>query len=77
LPDDWQAAYGYRPVLIETLVDKSRFTGTCYKAANWIHVGVTTGRGRMDREHARHGKRPKDIYVYPISTRFREQLTEL
>jgi hypothetical protein len=77
LPDDWQAIYGYRPVLIETLVDKRRFAGTCYKAANWIHVGVTTGRGRMDREHARHGQSPKDIYVYPLSSRFREQLSGL
>jgi hypothetical protein len=76
LPDDWYTAYGIKPVLLETLVEKSRFTGTCYKAANWIYAGVTTGRGRMDRKHERHGKRPKDIYLYPLSSRFREQLSE-
>jgi hypothetical protein len=49
VPDDWQDCYGYRPVLMETLVAQERFKGTCYKAANWVHVGSTTGRGRMDR----------------------------
>jgi hypothetical protein len=74
---DWQSCYGYRPVVIETLVDKSRFAGTCYKAANFIYVGTTTGRGRMDREHASHGRSPKDIYVYPLSFRFRQELLGL
>jgi hypothetical protein len=66
LPDDWERLYGYRPLLIETLVERARFSGTCYKAANWIHLGCTQGRGRMDREHAAHGKSIKDIYVYPL-----------
>ena len=66
LPDDWERFYGYRPLLIETLVERARFRGTCYKAANWIHLGCTQGRGRMDREHAAHGKSIKDIYVYPL-----------
>jgi len=74
---DWQNNYGYRPVVMETLVDKARYTGTCYKAANWIYVGATTGRGRMDREHARQGRCPKDIYVYPLSSRFRQELSGL
>ena len=74
---DWQSCYGYRPVVMETLVDKSRFAGTCYKAANFIYVGTTTGRGRMDREHARQGQSPKDIYVYPLSARFRQELSGL
>ena len=74
---DWQSCYGYRPVVMETLVDKSRFAGTCYKAANFIYVGTTTGRGRMDREHASHGQSPKDIYVYPLSSRFRQELSGL
>jgi len=47
-------------------VDASRFRGTCYRAANWIYVGQTTGRGRMDREHKAHGKVIKDIYLYPL-----------
>jgi len=74
VPDDWQGCYGYRPVLMETLVDRKRFKGTCYKAANWIHVGKTTGRGRMDRDHARQGAAVKEIYVYPLSSRFRQEL---
>lgn len=71
---DWQDRFGYRPVLLETLVDPKRFSGTCYRAANWIHVGTTTGRGRMDRENKRHGISPKDIYLYPLSRTFREEL---
>ena len=75
IADDWEDIYGYRPVLIETLVDKRKFKGTCYKAANWTHVGTTTGRGRMDKEHKRHGMEPKDIYVYPLTAKFREYLS--
>src|SRR5207237_4212263 len=56
LPADWETYYGHRPLLLEPLVDASRFRGTCYRAANWIYVGQTTGRGRMDREHKAHGK---------------------
>jgi hypothetical protein len=74
IADDWEKRYAVRPVILETLVDISRYTGTCYRASNWIYVGTTTGRGRMDRHHTRHGKSPKDIYVYPLSSRF---LTEL
>jgi len=72
--DDWQDCYGYRPVLMETLVDQRRFKGTCYKAANWIHLGATTGRGRMDRENKRKGMAVKEIYVYPLSNLFRQEL---
>ncbi len=49
ITDDWEARYKYRPVLIETFVKKKRFNGICYKAANWIWVGTTKGRGRADR----------------------------
>lgn len=66
LPQDWQSRYGHRPLLLETLVDAHRFRGTCYRAANWIYVGQTTGRGRMDREHKADGRAIKDIYVYPL-----------
>jgi hypothetical protein len=48
LPDDWHARYDYRPVLLETFVEKPRFTGTCYKTANWRHLGDTQGRGKLD-----------------------------
>ena len=74
LPQDWASHYGHRPLLLETLVDTSRFRGTCYRAANWIHVGQTTGRGRMDREHAAHGQAVKDIYIYPLACDARQQL---
>ena len=47
LPDHWQEAYGYRPVLIETFVETPRFQGTCYKAANWTYLGQTQGRGKL------------------------------
>ncbi len=48
LPDDWENKYNYRPVLLETFVEKDRFLGTSYKASNWIYVGVTKGRGKLD-----------------------------
>jgi hypothetical protein len=66
LPQDWHSHYGHRPLLLETLVDADRFRGTCYRAANWIYLGQTTGRGRMDREHKADGQAIKDIYVYPL-----------
>lgn len=63
---DWQLRYGVEPVLVETLVDSSRYSGHCYRAANWIRLGETTGRGRMDREHLREGVAPKSVWVYPL-----------
>ena len=77
VPDDWQRCYGYRPVLMETLVDRKRFKGTCYKAANWIQMGKTTGRGRMDRDNNQQGAAVKEIYVYPLTSRFRQELAGL
>lgn len=77
IPDDWQRCYGYRPVLMETLVDQNRFKGTCYKAANWIHMGKTTGRGRMDRDNKKQGESVKEIYVYPLTSGFRQELAGL
>jgi hypothetical protein len=74
LPHAWETRYGQRPVLLETLVDPARFRGTCYRAANWIHVGQTAGRGRMDREHHAHGQAVKDIYVYPLLRHARRRL---
>jgi hypothetical protein len=74
VPRDWEQQYGVRPVLVETLVDTSRYRGTCYQAANWIHLGTTSGRGRQDRDHVREGKAPKAIYVVPLTSRFREAL---
>ena len=67
LPADWHAQYGVTPLLVETLVDPARYTGGCYRAANWVEVGATAGRGRDDRHHARHGARPKRVFVYPLT----------
>jgi hypothetical protein len=64
--EDWQALYAVRPLLLETLVDTARFAGTCYRAANWRELGTTSGRGRMDRNHERHGAAPKAVFVYPL-----------
>jgi hypothetical protein len=65
LSGDWYAAYAFRPVLIETFVEKPRFTGTCYKAANWQCLGDTQGRGKLDR-HKLYAKPVKSIWVYPL-----------
>jgi hypothetical protein len=74
LPMDWEQRYGYQPLLLETLVDSQRFRGTCYRAANWIRVGQTSGRGRMDRKHNAHGQAVKDIYLYPLTRNPRQRL---
>ncbi|MGH9719106.1 MAG: DUF4338 domain-containing protein [Bryobacteraceae bacterium] len=74
MPRDWETRYGQRPVLLETLVDTARFRGTCYRAANWIYLGQTAGRGRMDREHQAHGHAIKDIYIYPLIRDVRQHL---
>ena len=70
---DWQAKYGHRVVLLETFVERERFRGTVYRAANWQSVGVTTGRTRQDR-HTCIQVAIKDIYVHPLCRRFREVL---
>jgi len=63
---DWESSYHIRPVLLETLVDTQRFTGSCYRAANWLELGQTSGRGRQDRGHERHGSVPKTLFVYAL-----------
>ena len=74
LPDDWHARYAYRPVLLETFVEKpARFTGTCYKAANWHHLGDTQGRGKLDTLH-RNAQPIKSIWIYPLVRDFQRQL---
>jgi len=73
LPHDWQQTYGYTPVLMETFVEKDRFAGTCYKAANWVYVGVTKGRGKLDRLKE-YALPIKDIYLFPLNKRFRHTL---
>jgi len=73
LPDAWQKRYRYRPALLETFVETPRFTGTCYKAANWKLVGRTLGRGKWDRRHAAD-KPVKTVWLYPLQRRFMEAL---
>ncbi|MDK2990981.1 MAG: hypothetical protein PWP48_214, partial [Clostridiales bacterium] len=63
----------YAPVLLETFVDLEHFAGTCYKAANWLYLGQTKGRGRMDRKNEYLLSR-KAIYVYPLEKDFRAYL---
>lgn len=66
LANDWDFRYGVSPLLVETFVDKERYAGTCYKAANWIYVGETTGRGRNDTGHTKSSS-IKHIFVFPLS----------
>ena len=75
LPSDWESRYHYRPVLLETFVEKDRFAGTSYKAANWVHVGQTKGRGKLGPA----GKQSvpiKDMWLYPLTRDFRSTLTQ-
>lgn len=73
LPHHWQTRYRYQPVLMETFVEKNRFRGTCYRAANWIYVGKTQGRGKLD-QYKRRQLPVKDIFLYPLSKAFRQIL---
>lgn len=73
LANDWYARYAYRPVLLETFVEKPRFTGTCYKAANWQYLDDTQGRGKLDTFH-RRSEPVKSIWVYPLIHNFRSHL---
>jgi hypothetical protein len=70
---DWRERYKYTPVLLETFVEKERFRGTCYRAANWILTGQTQGRGKLDR-HKKLSLPIKDIFLYPLAKDFRRQL---
>jgi hypothetical protein len=72
---DWEALYGVRPVLVETLVDPARFAGHCYRAANFRGLGPTTGRGRMDRARVRLGAAVKMVWVYPLVPDARQRLS--
>lgn len=65
---DWQERYGHRVDWLETFVDRERFRGSCYRAANWECVGQTQGRGRQDRDHALRVPL-KDVYLYDLKGR--------
>ncbi len=71
--NDWTERYGYAPVLAETFVDPSRFRGTCYRAANWRHVGQTAARPTA-YPNGKVAAGPKDIYLYPLSSKWKQVL---
>lgn len=73
IQEDWLREYCYAPVLLETFVDISKFAGTCYKASNWICIGQTKGRGRMDI-HTKAELSAKAIYMYPLQKDFKDCL---
>lgn len=72
LPSDWEKTYGVRPVLLETFVQKDRFRGTCYKAANWIEVGVTKGYSYFSGQ--KKTKAEKTVFLYPLQRDFKRAL---
>jgi len=75
LAADWVERYGIRPVLLETFVEQGRFAGTCYRAANWVEVGSTQGRGRQDRDKSRDVA-VKSVYLYCLDTNARQTLCD-
>jgi hypothetical protein len=73
LASDWQRFYSQEIALAETFVDTERFAGTCYKAANWIRIGETKGRGKYDRQRCAEAT-VKAVYLYPLARNYRERL---
>jgi len=69
----WRAKYGLAPCLLESFVDRQRFAGVSYRAANWVRVGQTKGRSRQDR-HTSLRVPVKEVYLHPLSATFREEL---
>ena len=72
---DWQKLYQHPIHLLETFIDPGRFQGSCYRGANWIYLGQTTGRGKADLTH-RANRSLKELWVYPITKNFRQQLCQ-
>jgi hypothetical protein len=75
LSEDWQHCYGHPIALVETYVDPQRFEGTCYRAANWIEIGVTQGFGRSRIDFYQLHKHPKAIFLYPLVPQARQILS--
>lgn len=71
--EDFEHCHGVSPLVMETFVESGRFAGSCYRAANWIRVGATRGRGRNDRRALRTVP-VKDIWLYPLAKDFRDKL---
>ena len=73
LSADWERLYAHPIHLVETFIDPERFRATCYRAANWIYLGLTTGRGKDDQTN-RPNRSLKELWVYPLRTDFRRRL---
>jgi hypothetical protein len=76
LPAEWARVYGHPVYFVETFIDPTRFRGTCYRAANWVVLGRTTGRGPADRTH-RPNRPIKEVWGYPLLPDFRVRLTRM
>ena len=76
LPRDWEQMYGHPVYFAETFIDPGRFRGTCYRAANWKLLGLTTGRGK-DSTSKRPNRSLKEVFGYPLTPDFRNLLTKL
>jgi hypothetical protein len=76
LSGDWQRVYGHPLYFLETFIDPALYKGTCYRAANWVSMGMTTGRGKDDQT-GRPNRSLKEVLGYPLSRRFRERMAEL
>lgn len=76
LSPDWQRKYGHPIYLLESFVERGRFRGTCYRAANWLCVGQTRGRGRQGANPMAPTEPAKDVYLYPLTRHFRRHLLE-
>ena len=77
LSAEWQQVYGHPLYFLETFIDPQRFCGTCYRAANWILLGTTTGRGKDDVHHRGPNRPSKQVLGYPLCADFRERLQEV
>jgi hypothetical protein len=75
LSREWERLYGHSIWFAETFIDPERFRGTCYRAANWIFLGRTTGRGKDDLTH-RQNRSIKEVFGLPLTRRFRELLSQ-
>ena len=75
LSDDWEQCYGHPIALVETYVDPDRFEGACYRAANWIEIGVTKGFGRSHLDFYQLHQKPKAIFLYPLHPQARHILS--
>ena len=76
LSKDWEQLYKHPIYFLETFIDVERYRGTCYRAANWVSMGVTTGRGKNDLTH-KVNRSIKEVLGYPLTPRFRELLCKL